>query len=54
MVRKIINFTKDDDMKSLISSLVEDVKNKIALEYSEEFEYYKPPKNVISLKNYKI
>lgn len=54
MVKKLIDFTKADTMKELIISLVEEVKQKISLQYAEELEYFKPPKNVISLKNLKF
>lgn len=51
---KLINFTKNDDMKELIKSMIKDVEKKLGERYEKEFGYLKPPTNPISLKNYKI
>ena len=41
-------------MKELFKSLVADIDKKLQEEYEQEFAQYKPPTNVISLKNYKL
>ena len=51
---KLLNFSTAPEMKELILDLIDEVNEKIKKEYEAEMEYYKPPKNVISLKNYPI
>lgn len=54
VTEKLVNFAKADEMKELIYDLVEEINYKIQKEYEKEMEYYKPPTNVISLKNYPL
>ena len=51
---KLLNFSTAPEMKELILDLIDEVNEKIKKEYAAEMEYYKPPTNVISLKNYPI
>lgn len=51
---KLMSFTKAEEMKDMITILINDINKKLEDEYQKEFEYYTPPKNVISLKNYKL
>lgn len=52
MYTKLKTFATTEEMKSLTASLVDDVDRKLQKEYEKEFEYYKPPTKVISLKDY--
>lgn len=54
MQKRIMNFTKADDMKDLIKSLVEEVDEKLREQYKEELDLYKMPTNIISLKDYPL
>ena len=54
MQKKMVNFTKVDDMKVLIKSLMEEVDEKFREQYKEEFDLYKIPTNIISLKDYPL
>jgi len=50
----LIIFTKNNEMIELTKNLANDIDIMLKNEYIKEFEYLKPPKNVISLKNYKF
>lgn len=52
MYTKLKTFATSEEMKPLIISLVDDVDKKLQQEYEKEFEYYKPPTKVLSLKDY--
>lgn len=54
MFDKLTNFVNAPEMKEFIETLIEEIDIKLTNEYKEEFEYLKPPTNVISLKNYKL
>lgn len=54
VINKIKEFINMDDMKIIINDIVADVNQKLTEEFREEFEYFKKPEKVISLKNYKI
>ena len=54
MYDKLTSFTQEDEMKELIGILVDDIDKKLEEQYKKEFEYLKPPTNIISLKNYKF
>jgi len=53
MHSKLTNFTLAPEMKELSKSLVADINKKLQDDCEKEFAQYKPPTNVISLKNYK-
>lgn len=42
------------EMQELCKVLVGEINERLAEEYEKEFEYFKPPTNVISLKNYDL
>lgn len=54
MYDKLTNFTLEDEMKELIKGIIFDIDKKLEEQYKKEFEYFKPPSNIISLRNYKI
>lgn len=54
LYNKLTDFTLAPEMKDLSKSLVADIDKKLQEEYEKEFAQYKPPTNVISLKNYKL
>ena len=54
MYDNLEKFVNTSEMKELIESLVEEIDERMRKEYEEEFEYLKPPTNVISLRNYKL
>lgn len=51
---KFKDFISNPETIQLTKSIVDDINTKIKEEYKAELEYYKPPKNIISLKNYKL
>lgn len=54
IISKLTEFTKVDEMKELINNLLEEIRERLREQYDDYFDAYAPPKNVISLKNYKI
>lgn len=54
MQKKLTDFALADEMKELSKNLVAEINEKIKQEYEKEFEYFKLPTKIISLKNYKI
>jgi len=54
MYKKLTDFVMSTEIKELCKSLVADIDKKMEEEYKKEFEYYKLPTNIISLKNYKL
>jgi len=54
MHKKLINFTKAEEMIEMINELVNEVNEKLKQQYQQELEFYKMPTNIISLKDYKF
>jgi hypothetical protein len=54
MYKKLTDFATADEMKTLITSLLEEIDERLRLEYEDEIKYYLPPKKIISLKKYKL
>ena len=55
MYEKLENFAKADSMKALTVSLVNEINERMKLEYGKELEHFmKKPDSYISLKNYKL
>jgi hypothetical protein len=54
MKKKILNFTKTNEMKELIKTLMEEVNDKLREQYKDEIVSYKMPTNIISLKDYEL
>ena len=54
MYDKLTNFVLANEMQNLCKNLIDEIDRKILQEYKKEFEHYKIPTNIISLKNYKI
>ncbi|QKF93705.1 hypothetical protein QKU48_gp0247 [Fadolivirus algeromassiliense] len=52
MYDKLKNFALSEEMKTLTYALVDDIDKKLQKDYEKEFDYYKPPTKVISLKDY--
>ncbi len=51
---KFTDFISAPETIQLAESLVDEINIKIKEEYKAEFEYYKLPENIISLRNYKL
>lgn len=54
IISKLTEFTKVDEMKELINNLLDEIRERLREQYDDYFDAYTPPKNIISLKNYKI
>lgn len=54
MYEKLEKFAKAELMVELTQSLVDEINQKREEEYKKKFISYKPPENIISLKNYKL
>ena len=52
MYKTLTTFVLAPEMQELCKGLIYEIDKKLVEEYEKEFEYYKPPTNVISLKNY--
>ncbi len=50
---KLKNFVASEEMKNMIHTMVSDINQKLEDEYRKDFEYFKLPTKIISLKNYK-
>ena len=49
---KLVTFATGDDMKEMVKDLITEIDEKLARQYSKEFEYLQVPKKTISLKDY--
>lgn len=54
MYEKLTAFVLAPEMQELCKSLINEINIKLVEEYEKEFEYYKVPTNIISLKNYNL
>lgn len=54
MYNKLNEFVTNNDMKSLIADLVDEINLRLKEQYQEYFDAYSIPKNIISLKNMKF
>lgn len=51
IVDKFIEFTKKEEMMSLVDEFVNNIKAEMTNKYSETFEHFKIPDNIISIRN---
>jgi hypothetical protein len=51
---KLMDFALTTEMKDLAKSLVNDINEKLSEQYKKDFESFKPPTKIISLRNYKV
>ena len=49
---KLKNFARADEMKEIVNGLLDEINRKLEEEYIKEFEQYKIPTKIISLKDY--
>lgn len=54
MCEKLVQFSQTDDMQQFTNDLVTDICTKLEEAYKKEIEDLKPPRNIISLRNYKL
>ncbi len=54
MYKKLIHFTVVNEMKEIISVMVEEIQQKFSEMYKDEMNSFEVPENIVSLKNYML